>query len=311
MASFIFTAAKLKWLKDQLNYSNNSFTIVPVEAEPLPSYTTLSSITVTKDVSNNYLWKRLVDIGGSNANRFIQNANGGTEIHMVFEPVIYPAVTTYTNNPIVGFVILNGSSTPNSSSEPVFYLERLNETSGLPEAFQPDGITALAPDLTTYPVLKSIYSGNIFDSWRWKMYKDQVNTSSTSFYVALLESAPTKTMSTFGDLVSPTNILAKNGADNSLTKKLNDIDGTYNNRFKTVGATAVMVFDDLVWPALSTTSGNPITHYCLVEASYAPTNFSQLACWGELETGGVITPFVPDGVKNFQLECSKGIGFKL
>lgn len=150
MASKIFSQAPKQIARDEMNLRNMSLTAVLVEAEPPVNLADFGSLTnVCSGGNYNHIY--LQNIGNNSDNRIVDRTGGG--IKLVMQAPSWVALSTSTNNPIPGVVIIeSSSSTPGTSSRVLCYLERT--VGGTPTAFIPNGSDTLIFDFATNGILQ-------------------------------------------------------------------------------------------------------------------------------------------------------------
>ncbi|MBP0022203.1 MAG: hypothetical protein J7647_32185 [Cyanobacteria bacterium SBLK] len=133
--SNFFDLARFDLMKGNYNLTND-FSMVLLVAAPDATWTQYSQISAieVKNSSNNYLGKKLIDIGNNSNNRIIQNGNYW---NVRFEPAIWTALDTNDNaTPITHYCLVQGSNVY-SSSKLVSWGQFLS--SGAPSSFTADG----------------------------------------------------------------------------------------------------------------------------------------------------------------------------
>ena len=135
MAGYRF--AKTGWdiLKQIYSMNNGLFALVPVESAPTYTWETYSQLTNEASGSGNtYIGKYLVDIKNNYTNRIF--VSGGKAI-VRFSDLVWTSLSTVTNNPIVGFVMVRTDNSPPQAAD------RLVHYCPLASSFTPNGTNSL------------------------------------------------------------------------------------------------------------------------------------------------------------------------
>jgi len=299
--AFMFVGAKEAFLKGTLNLKTTVFSITPVEATPSPAMTLYSEVSGKSTTGGGTsLVRTLLDIGSDNNNRFVDDP-GNNRIKMGFQLVEYPALSTDTSAPILGFVIAVGAN-PTGSALPVFYIECVNGV-GTVAPFVPDGVEDLNIDTVKYPITAAYRLGT-FDDYLDAWIRGTKNPYSKSIGIVLLESEPATSLTTYLDIQS---IAAKTPANQPVYLDLAEFGDNITNRVLLDSTYAYYRFANPRFSTLETLSGNPVTHYALIEkAGGSVANSDALICYAEFSPA-----FTPNGVKDWRILLGTGSALRI
>ena len=297
--AFMFTPAKEAFFKGTLNLRTTPVAITPVEATPSPFTDTFGAISNKSTTGGgNSLTRQLTDIGGNVENRIVL---AGSQINFQFEIEEYDALSTDTSAPILGWV-LTAAAIPVSGSLPLLYIENV-DANGVAAPFTPDGVSDLVLDMATYPVGVSEFGEGIYRGFLMDWLEGTVTPHDEPMGIALLESAPPDTLSTFADL-SPYIALKPNSSP--VVLPLSEFNGTIADRVTVVNEFAAYRFANPRFSSLETLSGDPVTHFTLYVGGGSPTGTERLV------SINLINPaFTPDGVKSLKLILNTGVAIQL